>query len=77
MLGLLVEFSLVVAIFIWLHRRQMRDRERDRRIPPSQLPLFEEDVDSSGNRAAKAGRVSPRRTRAGRIAHLKFPTQNS
>ncbi len=39
MLGLLVELSLVCALFAWLHRRQFRARARARRIPPSQLHL--------------------------------------
>ncbi len=39
MLAFAVEFSLVVAWFLWAHRRQVRDRERKRRVPPSQLRL--------------------------------------
>ena len=39
MLGLVIEFSLVVALFVWLHHRQLRDRHRARRVPPSQLHL--------------------------------------
>lgn len=37
MLGLLIEFSLVIALFGWLYQRQLRDRDRARRIRPSQL----------------------------------------
>lgn len=44
MFALTLEFSLVVAWFIWAHRRQVRDRQRTRRVPPSQLRLpFGED----------------------------------
>lgn len=45
MFGLIIEFSLVVAWFVWLHRRQVRDRDRTRRVPPTQLRLgFDEDA---------------------------------
>ncbi len=37
MLGLAIEFTLVVALFLWLYRRQLRDRDRARRVRPSQL----------------------------------------
>lgn len=37
MLGLCIELSLVGALFVWLHRRQLRDRDRARRVRPSQL----------------------------------------
>ena len=39
MVGLIIEFSLVVGWFVWLHRRQVRDRERARRLRPKQLDL--------------------------------------
>ena len=39
MIGLIVEFSLVVALFAWLHRRQLRDRDRAQRVRPAQLDL--------------------------------------
>jgi hypothetical protein len=39
MVALLIEFSLVAGWFVWLHRRQMRDRERARRVPPRQMRL--------------------------------------
>ena len=39
MLGLAIEFSFIVAWFLWMHRRQVRDRERARRLPPAQLRL--------------------------------------
>jgi hypothetical protein len=39
MIALAVEFCLVVAWFIWLYRRQVRDRERQRRVPLRQLRL--------------------------------------
>ena len=45
MLGLTIEFSLIVAWFLWMHRRQLRDRARARRVPPAQLRLgFDEDA---------------------------------
>ncbi len=45
MLGLAIEFSFIVAWFVWLRRRQVRDRERARRLPPSQLRLgLDEDA---------------------------------
>ena len=44
MLGFLIEFTVVVALFAWLHRRQLRDRDRASRIRPSQMPLdFDEE----------------------------------
>ena len=44
MLGFLIEFSLIVALFAWLHRRQLRDRDRASRIRPFQMPLdFDEE----------------------------------
>jgi hypothetical protein len=42
-IGLAIEFSLVIALFVWLYRRQVRDRDRARRVRPSQLNL---DLDS-------------------------------
>lgn len=39
MLGLIIEFTLVIALFAWLHRRQRRDRDRASRVRPSQLRL--------------------------------------
>jgi hypothetical protein len=39
MLGLIIEFSLVIALFVWLHRRQLRDRDRASRVRPSQMHL--------------------------------------
>jgi hypothetical protein len=39
MLGLCIEVTLVGALFVWLYRRQIRDRDRASRIPHSQLPL--------------------------------------
>ena len=39
MLGLVIEFSLIVALFVWLHRRQLRDRDRAQRVRPAQLQL--------------------------------------
>jgi hypothetical protein len=42
--ALVLEISLVVAWFIWAHRRQERDRQRQRRVPAKQLQLpFEKD----------------------------------
>jgi len=43
MVALVIEFSCVVAWFLWLHRRQVRDRARARRLPWRQLPLELED----------------------------------
>ena len=40
MIGLCIEFSIVLALFAWLWRRQVRERARARRVPPSQLPLI-------------------------------------
>ena len=39
MTGIIIEFSLVVGWFVWMHRRQVRDRERARRLRPRQLDL--------------------------------------
>ena len=39
MIALAVELSLVVVWFVWLYRRQLRDRDRKRRLPARQLPL--------------------------------------
>jgi len=39
MLGLIIEFALVIALFAWLHRRQLSARARARRVPPSQMHL--------------------------------------
>lgn len=45
MLGLCIEITLVSALFVWLYRRQLRDRDRARRVRPSQLRLeFDEEV---------------------------------
>jgi hypothetical protein len=47
MVALVIEFCCVVAWFLWLHRRQVRDRERLRRVPRRQMRLeFEEDKES-------------------------------
>ena len=45
MFGFLIEFTLVVALFAWLHRRQLRDRDRASRVRPSQMRL---DLDEEG-----------------------------
>jgi hypothetical protein len=37
--GFIIEFSLVVAWFLWLHRRQVREREKSRRVPLRQMHL--------------------------------------
>lgn len=39
MTGLIIEFSLVVGWFVWMHRRQVRERKRARRVRPRQLDL--------------------------------------
>ena len=45
MLALAIEFSAVVAWFLWLHRGQVRDRARARRVPLRQMRLgFESDA---------------------------------
>ena len=46
MVAVVIEFSCVVAWFIWLHRRQVRDRERARRLPRRQMELGLGDGDS-------------------------------
>jgi hypothetical protein len=45
MIGLIIEFCLVLAWFAWLRRRELRDHDRTRRLPPRQmnLDLDEED----------------------------------
>lgn len=43
MVALVIEFSCVVVWFLWLHRRQVRDRARARRLPWRQMPLEFED----------------------------------
>jgi hypothetical protein len=45
MVGLIIEFSLVVGWFAWMRRRELRERERARRVRPEQmhLELDEED----------------------------------
>ena len=45
MLGFLIEFTLIVALFAWLYRRQRRDRDRASRVRPSQMRL---DLDEEG-----------------------------
>jgi hypothetical protein len=39
MLGLIIEFCLVVGWFAWLHRKDTRERERASRIPHKQMRL--------------------------------------
>ena len=47
MVALAIEFSCVVAWFLWLHRRQVRDRARMRRVPWRQMRLdLKEDKES-------------------------------
>jgi hypothetical protein len=43
MVALVIEFSCVVAWFVWLHRRQMRDRGWARRVPLRQMRFGFED----------------------------------
>jgi hypothetical protein len=45
MVGLIIEFTLVVAWFVWLHRRQLRDRDRAQRIRPRQMDLELDEED--------------------------------
>ncbi len=47
MVALIIEFSCVVAWFLWLHHRQVRDRERARRVPLRQMRLPLEDETES------------------------------
>ncbi len=37
MFDLIMELTLVSLLFLWFHRRQVRARERDRRVPPAQM----------------------------------------
>jgi len=45
MAGLIIEFSLVVGWFAWLHRRELRDRDRARRVRPRQMHLKLDEQD--------------------------------
>jgi hypothetical protein len=45
MVGLIIEFCLVVGLFVWLHRRQLRDEDRARRLRPKQMHLDLEEED--------------------------------
>jgi hypothetical protein len=45
MVGLIIEFCLVVGWFLWLRRRELRDRDRGRRVPPRQMDLDLEEED--------------------------------
>lgn len=45
MLGLSIELALVAALFLWLYRRQLRDRAHARRVPPTQMKL---ELDEEG-----------------------------
>ena len=55
MFALAVEISLVVAWFIWAHRRQMRDERRKQRLPAKQLRLpLEKDREVGGRRSVGA-----------------------
>jgi hypothetical protein len=48
-IALAVEFSLIIAWFIWAYRRQVRDRDRQRRVPATQLRLpLEQDREVGG-----------------------------
>jgi hypothetical protein len=49
MVALVIEFSIVVAWFIWLRRRQVRDRTRTRRLPMRQMRLEFEDEREVGS----------------------------
>lgn len=49
MLALVIEFSLIVGWFLWLHRRQVRDRTRARRVPLRQMRLDFEDEREVGS----------------------------
>jgi len=45
MVGLIIEFCLVVAWLGWLHRKELRDRDRARRLPPRQMNLNLDEED--------------------------------
>ncbi len=49
MLALAIEFSLVVVWFLWLYRRQVRERARARRLPLRQMRLDFEDEREVGS----------------------------
>jgi len=49
MIALVIEFSCVVAWFVWLHRRQVRDRARARRLPLRQMRLEFDDEREVGS----------------------------
>jgi hypothetical protein len=49
MVALALEFSFIVAWFLWLHRRQVRDRRRARRVPLRQMRLdFDDEREVGG-----------------------------
>jgi hypothetical protein len=45
MVGLIIEFCLVAGWFVWMHRKQLRDRDRARRVRPKQMHLDLEEED--------------------------------
>ncbi len=47
MIALIIEFSCVVLWFLFLYRRQLRDRARARRLPWRQMPLELEERQSA------------------------------
>ena len=54
MIALVIEFSCVVLWFLYLHRCQVRDRARARRLPWKQMPLELE----GGGRIRKSAQFS-------------------
>lgn len=49
MIALAIEFTCVVAWFVWLHRRQVRDRAQARRVPLQQMRLNFDDEREVGS----------------------------
>jgi hypothetical protein len=64
MIALIIEFSCVVLWFLYLHRRQVRDRARARRLPWKQMPLELED----GRKRAQCSVLSAQKQRARRFS---------
>ena len=59
MVALVIEFSLVVAWFLYLHRCQVRDRERRVRLPRQQLLLHLPPPGEKKSRCAGAKAKQP------------------
>ncbi len=61
MIALIIEFSCVVLWFLYLHRRQVRDRARARRLPWRQMPL-----ELEGRKSVQYSVLSPQKQRGRR-----------